>query len=107
MRDTDPQRAGRLSQLKGVLPPRAGGLSALLDALPNADVIVLRHHGLDEIAALTDLATVAPLNDPIRVDIEVIPRASIPGDHASRLRWLDDLWLQLDRTMSGATGPQS
>ena len=94
---TDPERAGRLGGLTHLLPPRPGGMLTLLDALPDADVVVLDHRGLDRYRRLADIARSAPITDPITVTARRIPRSQIPSDHAARTRWLDDIWLALDR----------
>ena len=69
----------------------------LLDALPDADVVVLDHRGLDRYRRLADIARSAPATDPITVTARRIPRSQIPSDDAARIRWLDDIWLALDR----------
>ncbi len=96
----DPERAKRLRGLSSVLPPRPGGLLTLLDALPDADVVVLDHRGLDRYQRLADLARSAPVDRPITVTVRRIPRPEIPSDPAARTRWLDDLWLDLDRDLT-------
>lgn len=96
---SDPVRGTRLSSLQHLLPPRPGGLLALLDALPGADVIVVRHQGLDRYARVADLWRSVPVKHPVSVNAERIPRSEIPDDEAGRTRWLDDLWLTLDREL--------
>ena len=97
--EADPERAERLAPLTGLLPPRPGGLAILLEALPEADLVVLDHEGLDDLGRLADLADVAPLDRPVQVSARRIPRADIPGpteDRAAFTAWLDHLWLDLD-----------
>ncbi len=96
---SDPERAERLSPLRNLLPPRPGGLLALLDALPTADVVLLDHRGLDRYRHLTDFASRAPVDQPITVTARLKARADIPDDRAGRIRWLDDLWLALDQEL--------
>lgn len=97
LRGSDPERAKRLGDLSAVLPPRPGGLLTLLDALPDADVVVLDHRGLDGHRRLADLIRSAPVDQAITVTVRRIPRPEIPTDPTDRTRWLDDLWLGLDR----------
>lgn len=97
---THPERAKRLRGLSSVLPPRPGGLLTLLDALPDADVVVLDHRGLDRYQRLADLTRSAPVDRPITITVRRIGRAEIPSDPAAQIRWLDDLWLGLDRDLS-------
>ena len=49
-----------------MLPPRPGGVLALLDVLPTADVVVVAHTGLDEFGSFRELARSVPLTEPIR-----------------------------------------
>ena len=92
----DPARAERLARLRRVLPPRPGGVLALLDAAPDADVVVLDHRGLDAPPRFADLARAVPLRTPLRVTAWRIARADVPDDDAGRVAWLDDVWLALD-----------
>ncbi len=97
MSERDPVRHDRMSQLKHLLPPRAGGFRTLLDALPDADVVVINHAGLDRYPAFADVARHAPLDKPIQVSVHRVPRAEIPVDAAARTEWLDTQWLAMDQ----------
>jgi 1-acyl-sn-glycerol-3-phosphate acyltransferase len=95
--ERDPERAQRLTGLAHLLPPRPGGLNALLDTAPTADVVVINHAGLDRYPAFADIARHAPLDRPIRVNARRIAREAVPADHRERTTWLDALWLDMDR----------
>jgi 1-acyl-sn-glycerol-3-phosphate acyltransferase len=108
--DTDPDRAKRLSGLRHVLPPRPGGVLALLDAIPHADVVVIAHAGLDRFATFAELARAVPLKDAIQVTAWRIPSAAIPTDAGDRVAWLDQQWVRVDqwvheRTQAAPTQP--
>jgi hypothetical protein len=94
--DSAPGRADRFASAPNVLPPRPGGLLALLEALPDADVVLIDHDGLDAYPTLSDLAGAVPVKRPVRVLARRIARSEIPIEHAARIEWLDDLWLELD-----------
>lgn len=96
---SDPERAKRLGDLSSVLPPRPGGLLTLLEALPEADVVVVDHRGLDGHQRLADFIRSAPVDRPITVAVRRIPRSEIPSEPNAQTRWLDDLWLGLDRDL--------
>jgi len=102
--EKDPERAAHLSGLTSLLPPRPGGVLAMLDAMPHADVVLLNHTGLDSLGRMADLLHRAPLTQPIVIDAERIPRCTIPTDPASQTRWLDQLWLDLDRRLQNPPG---
>ncbi len=92
----NPERAARLASLGHVLPPRPGGVLALVDSVP-ADVVVISHRRLDQFGSLTDLAKAVPLRDPIRITAWRIPVDQIPTGDAERIAWLDEQWLLVDR----------
>lgn len=91
----NPGRFARLASLRHVLPPRPGGVLALLDTIP-ADVVVIAHDGLDRYASFTELAKAVPLRDPIRVTAWRVPAAQIPVGDADRIAWLDEQWVLVD-----------
>lgn len=95
----NPDRAARLASLEHVLPPRPGGVLALLDSIP-ADIVVIAHTGLDHYASFTDLAKGVPLRDPVRVTAWRVPRDRIPDGDAERIGWLDEQWLLVDKSVS-------
>jgi 1-acyl-sn-glycerol-3-phosphate acyltransferase len=93
---TDPARAERLGPLRHVLPPRPGGVLAMLEGAPNADVVLVTHRGFDDVATLGRLREVAPLQRPVEVRVRRIPRSHIPADRDGQVRWLDELWSEVD-----------
>ena len=95
MRQSDPERAERFAGLRCVLPPRRGGTLALLDAAPDADVVVCAHHGLDGLARIGDVWRGSLVGRRIEVSFRRIPRAQVPVG-PKRREWLDDLWQGLD-----------
>jgi 1-acyl-sn-glycerol-3-phosphate acyltransferase len=97
---SNPERAERFAAIRHVLPPRPGGVLALLDALPGTDVVVITHTGLDRFASFAELARAVPLRDPIRVTAWRVPASEIPVDPAGRIAWLDTQWLRVDETIS-------
>lgn len=101
--EREPERASRLATLRHVLPPRPGGVAALLDTVP-ADVVVMAHVGLDRYGSFAQLARSVPLHEPIRVAAWRIPVADIPVERAARVEWLDDQWLRVDRWVDGHVG---
>ena len=96
MASTDPSRWERLSTLQHVLPPRVGGVQALLASAPHADVVVIAHAGLDGYPSFTELVRRVPLVEPIHVTAWRIPRSAVPDDAAAQAMWLDEQWLRVD-----------
>ena len=99
----NPARAARVTRLTHVLPPRPGGVLALLGTL-RADVVVIAHTGLDRFASFTELAKAVPLRIPLRVTAWRVPFDRIPVGDADRIAWLDQQWVLLDNWVSGHQG---
>lgn len=93
---SDPIRGDRVAGLRHVLPPRPGGTLALLDALPEADVVIIAHAGLDAFANFRDLLRRAPIRTPLAVRVTRVQRRDIPTDVGARVEWLDHVWCEMD-----------
>jgi 1-acyl-sn-glycerol-3-phosphate acyltransferase len=77
------------------LPPKPGGALTLMEAAPDADVLVVAHRGLEGLAEVTDLLSGAVVGKEVQVSIWRIPASEIPEGDARR-RWLFDLWKRVD-----------
>lgn len=95
--ESDPTRAERLAGLEHLLPPRTGGPTALLGAMPGVDVLVCAHHGFDGLRLVSDIWKGGLVGTRISVRFTRIPRAEIPDDAEGQVRWLDGVWLEMDR----------
>ena len=94
--ERDPARAVRMAGVQHLLAPRVGGLLAVLDGAPDADVVVMAHQGLDGLRLISDIWSGALVGRRIRVRFTRIPRATIPAGAEERVRWLDDVWADMD-----------
>jgi 1-acyl-sn-glycerol-3-phosphate acyltransferase len=102
----DAERASRLQALRHTLPPRPGGVLALLHAMPSADVVVIAHAGLDRFGSFRDLARNAPLSQPIAVTAWRVPAGDIPSDPLAQIPWLDEQWLRVDEWIDQQLQPR-
>jgi 1-acyl-sn-glycerol-3-phosphate acyltransferase len=82
--------------LRHLLPPRRGGVLALLEAAPEASVVVLAHTGLEGAARLGDLWRGSLMGRTIEVEMWQVRRAEIPGDDDGREAWLETCWRRVD-----------
>ncbi|HEX7667082.1 MAG TPA: 1-acyl-sn-glycerol-3-phosphate acyltransferase, partial [Polyangiaceae bacterium] len=88
--------AVRAQAFENVLPPRLGGMLALLEAAPAADVVFGAHTGFDGVRTLGDLVNGALVGRTIRLRLHRVPAAEIPADHDARVAWLFDQWKKVD-----------
>jgi len=91
----NPERAARIASLTYVLPPRPGGVLALLDTI-RADVVVIAHSGLDKYQSFAELAKAVPLRTQIEVTAWRVPADQIPSDDREQIAWLDQQWVLVD-----------
>lgn len=82
--------------LKFVLPPRTSGTLGLLEAAPEADVVICSHTGFEGAASLASLWKGALLHQVIRVQFRRIPRDEVPVGRDGRSAWLLDEWRRVD-----------
>jgi 1-acyl-sn-glycerol-3-phosphate acyltransferase len=94
--ERNPDLAARAERLRHLLPPRLGGVGALLDGAPDADVVVVAHHGFDGLRLISDIWRGGLVGLVVRVRVTRIPRSSVPERPAARADWLYDLWQDVD-----------
>ena len=94
--ERDPALAGRAEEIRHLLPPKVGGVLAILDGAPDADVLVMGHVGFDGLRRMSEIWNGVLVGREIRVRFRRVPRADIPQDADGRVAWLFDAWLELD-----------
>lgn len=96
MSEQDPERAERLADLRHLIPFRPPGTLALLDGVPDADVVTIAHAGLEGLASFGELWRAVPVRRPVTVEIRRHPRSSLPDSHEELIEWVDDRWVEMD-----------
>ena len=97
-----PERHAMFQDLQCVLPPRPAGAVALLDVVPQADVVVMWHVGFDGLDTFAGvLRRLRTSQASARVVLESVPRSDVPlgADFAP---WLDRVWVEMDRKVVAA-----
>jgi 1-acyl-sn-glycerol-3-phosphate acyltransferase len=92
---THPDLVPVAQSFRHCLPPKPGGALTLLEAAPDADVLVVAHRGLEGLAEVTDLLSGSVVGKEVQISFWRIPAAEIPSGDARR-RWLFDLWKRVD-----------
>jgi 1-acyl-sn-glycerol-3-phosphate acyltransferase len=90
-----------------VLPPRPGGTLGLLEAAPEADVVLCAHTGFEGAASMARIWSGALLHQVIRVQFRRIPRDEIPTSRDARVTWMLDEWRRVDAWVESHQSPES
>lgn len=101
--------AGRAAGMPHLLPPRAGGALAAIEACPAADVIFVAHAGLDRLVSLRDVWRSLPMDDVVRARWWRVPAGEVPRalDHEGQVQWLYGWWERIDAWISAHGAPAS
>tara|TARA_B100000686_G_C16788160_1_gene976691 strand:+ start:938 stop:1786 length:849 start_codon:yes stop_codon:yes gene_type:complete len=94
---SDSSRVSRVQNLKHVLPLRPGGILALLNSAPDADLVFIGHHGFDQFSSFRDILRNVPFSEPISITLKRITNSQLPQDDDERLIFLDHEWTEIDR----------
>jgi 1-acyl-sn-glycerol-3-phosphate acyltransferase len=95
-REGDANMLDYARSLQFVLPPRPGGTLGLLEAAPEADVVVCTHTGFEGAASLAHIWRGSLVHQTVRVQFRRIPRDAIPKGRDARLAWLLEEWRRVD-----------
>ena len=101
--ERDPERAARLEPIEYLLPPKVGGLLAVLSQAPQADVVLMAHQGFDGLRLISDIWGGALVGRVINVRFIRVPHDQIPTSRDDQVEWLDELWLEADRWVASKT----
>lgn len=94
--ERDPARAGRLSGLRHLLPPKVGGLLAVLEGAPGTDIVIMAHQGFDGMRLISDIWDGELAGRVIRIRFTRVPASEVPAGREERVEWLDSAWLEMD-----------
>lgn len=89
--------------LRHTLPPRAGGVTALLEGGPEADVLLLAHTGFEAVTTLSNVWDGSLVGQRVRVGLRRVPWHEIPTDRVARAAWLHDEWRRVDAWIAART----
>eukprot|EP00698_Gefionella_okellyi_P017647 TRINITY_DN5199_c0_g2_i1.p1 TRINITY_DN5199_c0_g2~~TRINITY_DN5199_c0_g2_i1.p1 ORF type:complete len:328 (+),score=66.27 TRINITY_DN5199_c0_g2_i1:43-1026(+) len=92
----DPKLADRARQLTHVMPPRAAGAFAMIDAAPEADVVFCAHTGFEGFANVEHVWGGGMVGVEVRVKFWRVAAKDIPTEKQARVHWLFDQWSKMD-----------
>ena len=94
--------AARAHRLRNVMPPRPGGVLAVLDEA-DVDVLVLGHSGIGRIRSVEDAWQSLEDPKPVALKAWYTPFDKVPTDRRHRVGWLFDLWTTVDQWIESET----
>jgi 1-acyl-sn-glycerol-3-phosphate acyltransferase len=94
--------AARAHRLRNVMPPRPGGVLAVLDEA-DVDVLVLGHSGIGRIRSVEDAWRSLEDPKPVALKAWYTPFDEVPTDRGHRVGWLFDLWTMVDQWIESET----
>ena len=100
----DAKHLERARALQHVLPPRLGGVLALLENAPGVDVAFCVHTGFECLRTLNDLWNGELVGRTIDVEFWRVPAKMIPIEPAARIDWLFDQWARVDAWLEARAG---
>ncbi len=93
--EREPERAARLP-LDHLLPPRPGGIGALMEGRPDADLMFIGHTGFEPFGSFRSIYANVPFRSPVEVKVWRVAADDLPETLDARLRRVDDQWLEMD-----------
>lgn len=91
-RRSDAATVGYAESLTQVLPPRPRGTLGLLEAAPEADVVVCAHTGFEGAASPAQIWRGDLVGQVIRVEFRRIARDDVPSGREERIAWMREEW---------------
>lgn len=96
METKDPAVAAIARELTHVLPLRFGGMFALLDSVPHADVVFCAHTGYERSGRLADFVAGGLYRATVKVKFWRVAAAAIPREREARIEFFQDEWRKVD-----------
>ncbi len=96
VRERQPEVSALADRLKHVLPPRLGGPLALVNEMPDTDVVFCGHVGFDGFQYISDIWAGRLVGTVIGVKFWRVAAADIPAGEAERAAWLYAEWQKMD-----------
>jgi 1-acyl-sn-glycerol-3-phosphate acyltransferase len=94
--ERQPELAPLAQRLRYLLPPRLGGVLALLESARGVDVVLFGHVGLDGFQFISDIWSGGLVNTTVHLKFWRFPGSEVPIELDARIAWLYDRWQELD-----------
>jgi 1-acyl-sn-glycerol-3-phosphate acyltransferase len=88
--------AEKAEAMRNVLPPRPGGVLAVLENADEADVVWVAHTGTDHLLSVSDVWAALPMDIEILMRWWLVPSGGVPSDPEEQIAWLYEWWKRID-----------
>jgi 1-acyl-sn-glycerol-3-phosphate acyltransferase len=88
--------AEKAEAMRNVLPPRPGGVLAVLENAAEADVVWVAHPGTDHLLSVADVWAALPMDTEILMRWWHVPSGGVPADPQQQVTWLYEWWKRID-----------
>ena len=100
LRERAPERAARLEGLRYLIAPKPAGASALLNAVPHANIVTMWHSGFDGLDTFSGIVRhLGNSKARVHVRVQEYERSTIPTGDAFT-EWLDNRWVEMDAAVA-------
>lgn len=100
LRERSPERATRLEGLQYLIAPKPAGASALLNAVPNANVVTMWHSGFDGLDTFKGvLKHLGSQKARVHVKVQRHERSTVSSGEQF-VEWLDAQWVHMDQAVA-------
>jgi 1-acyl-sn-glycerol-3-phosphate acyltransferase len=89
--------AQKADAMRHVLPPRPGGVLAVLENAHEADVVWVAHTGTDHLLSVADVWAALPMDIEILMRWWLVPSGAVPTDPEAQIAWLYAWWKEIDQ----------
>jgi Acyltransferase len=96
--------AARAAGLRHLVAPRPGGVTAAIDAAPDAAVVFVAHSGLSGMGGSGGLVARTPMDRRLRTRMWLVPPAEVAAAE-DRTAWLFDWWVRMDAWVDTLPAP--
>jgi 1-acyl-sn-glycerol-3-phosphate acyltransferase len=94
------ERAARLEGLRYLIAPKPAGASALLNAVPHANIMTMWHSGFDGLDTFSGIVRhLGSSKARVHVRVQEYERSTIPTGDAFT-EWLDNRWVEMDAAVA-------
>ena len=91
--------------LHHTLPPRPAGFTALLRSVPNCDLMLCAHSGLEVVHDISALLSGELVGKKISIHFWRIPAKDIPIEDEAQKVWLNEIWSSMDLKVGELSTP--